>query len=323
MKAKKGNEKDSLPKMQPQGKKGKLKKEIWKNRYLYLMLLPLLVWLAVLCYAPMYGILLAFKEYNASLGVWKSPWVGMKHFQRIFITPDAVKALTNTLVINLGRLVFTFPMPIILALLITEMPGGKRVKKWSQTFLTFPHFLSWVVVSTILTNFLAQSGAVNKLIVSMGGEPVNFLGNAKLFRWMLFLTANWKEAGWAAIIYMAAITGVDMELYDAAKVDGASRWKQIWNITLPSIRPTIAVMFILEVGSMMTAGFDQVFNLRNGAVKSVAQILETYVYDITFLAVPNYGFSTAVGLFTAVANFAMLLLANKVVYWLTGEKMFS
>ena len=263
-----------------------------------------------------------FKEYNAKLGILRSPWVGLKHFRRIFSTPDAKRALANTLLINFGKLVFCFPFPIILALLITEMPG-RRTKKVYQTVLTFPHFLSWVVISTILTNFLAQSGAINLLLANLGFEKINFLGNAKLFRWMLFLTDNWKEAGWAAIIYMAAIAGVDLELYDAARVDGAGRLRLIWHVTLPGIKPTIAIMFILQVGAMMSGGFDQVFNLRNDAVISVAQTLDTYIYDITFSAVSNYGFSTAVGLFTAVANFIFLILANWFVYRMTGDKMLS
>lgn len=303
-------------------KKKKTLHEIWKARYLYILLLPLLVWLAVFCYAPMYGVLLAFKNYSAKLGILGSQWVGMQHFKRIFITPDAVRSITNTVVISASRLIFEFPMPIILAIMITEMPGN-RTKKIYQTIFTFPHFLSWVVVANIVTNFLAQGGAINILLDNMGFAKINFLTTKSIFRPLLYITSNWKEMGWSAIIYMAAIAGIDTTLYEAAKVDGATRLKQIWHVTLPGILSTIVIMFILQVGGMMNAGFDQVFNLRNSAVKDISQILDTYVYDITFLSTPNYGFSTAVGLFKSVINFFLLFLANAVTKKISGQGMFA
>lgn len=296
--------------------------EIWKSRYLYILLLPLLVWLAVFCYAPMYGVLMAFKNYSAKLGVLGSPWVGLQHFKRIFITPDAIRSINNTIVISASRLIFEFPMPIIMAIMITEMPGN-RTKKIYQTIFTFPHFLSWVVVANIVTNFMAQGGAINILLDNLGFEKINFLTTKPLFRPLLYITSNWKEMGWSAIIYMAAIAGIDTTLYEAAKVDGATRLKQIWHVTLPGILSTIVIMFILQVGGMMNAGFDQVFNLRNSAVKDVSQILDTYVYDITFLSTPNYGFSTAVGLFKSVINFFLLFLANTVTKKISGQGMFA
>jgi putative aldouronate transport system permease protein len=303
-------------------KKKKTLHEVWKARYLYILLLPLLVWLAVFCYAPMYGVLLAFKNYNAKLGIMGSPWVGLQHFQRIFITPDAIRSIRNTVIISLGRLIFEFPMPIIMAIMITEMPGN-RAKKIYQTVFTFPHFLSWVVVANIVTNFLAQGGAVNILLDNMGLSKIDFLTTKSIFRPFLYVTSNWKEMGWSAIIYMAAIAGIDTTLYEAARVDGATRLKQIWHVTLPGILSTIVIMFILQVGGMMNAGFDQVFNLRNDVVKSVSQILDTYVYDITFLSTPNYGFSTAVGLFKSVINFFLLFLANTVTKKISGQGMFA
>lgn len=294
---------------------------LWADKYLYLMLLPLAVWIAVFCYVPMGGIVMAFEDYSAKLGIWGSEWVGLKHFHRIFITPTATKAIINTVVISLSRLIWQFPVPIILAILITEMPG-KKIKKVYQTIFTFPHFLSWVVVGVVVSNFLSNNGAINIILSELGFENVNFLSNVKTFRPLLYLTENWKEMGWSAIIYMAAIAGIDTTLYDAAKVDGATRTQQIWHITLTGIRSTIAIMFILAVGGLMNAGFDQIFNMRNDVVKETVQILDTYVYDITFLAMPDYGFSTAVGLFKSVINLALLLLANKMVHILTGERMF-
>ncbi len=295
---------------------------IWQSKYIYLMLLPLFVWLAVFCYAPMYGILMAFKNFKARLGILGSPWCGMDHFVRIFQTPDAVRAIRNTIIISFGRLVFEFPMGILLALMLTEMPG-KRVKKAYQTIYTFPHFLSWIIVAGIINNFLSSNGAVNVWLKSLGITPINFLANTGSFRAVLYVTSDWKEMGWAAIIFMAAIAGIDPSLYEAATVDGASRLQQIWHVTLPGILTTICVMLILQVGNMMNAGFDQVFNMYNDVVKQVSNILDTYIYNITFLATPNYGFSTAVGLFKSVINFIMLIVANGVVYRLSGQKMFQ
>ncbi|MCI9143251.1 MAG: sugar ABC transporter permease [Lachnospiraceae bacterium] len=292
-------------------KKNKKMQAIWKARYIYILLAAYFVWLLIFHYGPMYGLLLAFKKYNAKLGIWGSEWVGLDNLKRIFVTPIAMKAIWNTLTISVRRIIFQFPFPIILAILITEM-RGRRLKKVYQTIFTFPHFLSWVVVGAILTNFLSGSGTINMALANMGFEKINFLGNSKIFTSLLFVTANWKGMGWSAIVYMAAIAGIDPTLYDAARVDGASRWQQIWHITLAGIRATIAIMLILDIGGIMNAGFDQIFNMRNDVVNSSVTILDTYVYDITFGAVPNYGFSTAVGLFKSVIDFILLILANQI-----------
>lgn len=266
---------------------------------------------------------MAFVDYKAKYGVFGSKFVGLDNFRRIFSTPDAVRSIVNTIEISVSRLIITFPIPIILAILFNEMPG-KRIKKVYQTVFTFPHFLSWVILSNILINFLASTGAVNSVIQNLGFERINFLGNPKLFRPLLYITDIWKEAGWSAIIYMAAIAGIDMSLYDAAKVDGANRLQQIWHVTLPGIKTTIVVLFILAVGGLMNAGFDQIFNLRNDVVKSAGQIIDSYVYDITFLSKPDYSFSTAIGLFKSVINFVLLLIANKVVALFNeGQGMFK
>ena len=270
----------------------------------------------------MAGLVLAFKKYNAKAGIWGSTWIGLANFKRIFSTPDAVKAIRNTFVINFSRLIFQFPAPILLALLLNEM-RGTRLKRIYQTVYTFPHFLSWIIVSTLLTNFFSNGGMVNSVIAAIGGDKVNFLSNTALFRPFLYLTANWKEMGWNAIIYMAAITGIDPTLYEAATVDGASRLQQAWHVTLPGIRSTIITLFILQVGRVMNSGFEQVFYLQNPAVKEVSDILDTYVYNITFLANPNYGFSTAVGFFKSVINLCMLIVANRVVKTISGEGMFN
>lgn len=299
-----------------------LSRKIWEARYIYLLLIPGILYFSIFHYGPMGGLVLAFKKYNARLGIFGSQWVWLDNFIRIFVTSGAVQAIRNTFVINFSRLLIEFPVPILLALLINDMPG-KRLKKIYQTVYTFPHFLSWVVVSTILTNFLSNGGAINTLIAGMGGERTNFLANAGTFRPLLYATHIWKEAGWNAIIYIAAISGIDPTLYEAATVDGAGRLRQAWHITLPGIRPTIVILFILTVGRVMNTGFEQIFYLQNAAVKQVSDILDTYVYEITFKATPNYGFSTAVGMFKSVINLIMLLLASRVTKLLSGSGLMN
>ena len=295
---------------------------IWQARYLYILLIPGILYFAIFHYVPMSGLVLAFKKYNARLGIWGSQWVGWANFQRIFSTPAAVRAIRNTFEINLSRLIWQFPVPIVLAILINEMRGTK-VKRVYQIIYTFPHFLSWVIVSTLISNFFSNAGMINTIIANMGGTRIDFLSNEALFRPFLYLTHNWKEVGWGSIIYMAAIMGIDASLYEAAIVDGAGRFKQMLYVTLPGIRATIITMFILPVGRIMNSGFEQIFYLQNGAVKSVSDILDTYVYSITFNATPNYGFSTAVGLFKSVINLFMLISANYIVKWTSGSGMFS
>ena len=300
----------------------KLANRMWQARYLYLLLVPGLVYFALFHYVPMSGLVLAFKKYNAHLGIWGSQWVGWTNFARIFSTPAAVRAIRNTFEINLSRLLWQFPIPIALAILINEMRGTK-VKRIYQIVYTFPHFLSWVIVSTLISNFFSNGGMINTIIANMGGSRIDFLSNESIFRPFLYLTHNWKEMGWGSIIYMAAIMGIDASLYEAAIVDGAGRFKQMLYVTLPGIRATIITMFILQVGRIMNSGFEQIFYLQNGAVKTVSDILDTYVYSITFNATPNYGFSTAVGLFKSVINLFMLISANYVVKWTSGSGMFS
>lgn len=296
--------------------------EIWSARYLYLMLLPFFVWLIMFDYVPMAGNVLAFKDYKATEGIFGSPWAGLKHFQRIFSTPAAIKAIINTIVLSLQRILFEFPVPIILALITTEM-RGRKVKKIFQTVLTFPHFLSWVVVSSILISMFSEAGAINSVLNALGLDSVPFLSDSGFFRAMLFITQNWKEMGWASIIYMATISSIDPGLYEAAEIDGASRLRQIWHVTLPALLPLISMRLILKIGSIMNAGFGQILTMRNSVVASDVQILDTFIYDRTFNALPNYGFSTAVGLLKGVINFALLMLANQIVGKLTGEKMWS
>ncbi len=297
-------------------------KRIKQNKYIYLLILPGIVQLIVFCYFPMGGVLLAFKKYNASLGIWASPCIGMNNFNRIFITPAATKAIINTLEISFSRIALEFIPPIALALMLNEIPNG-RLKKGLQTIYTFPHFLSWVVVAIVIKNFFAYSGGINEVRALLALDRVNFLADKQFFRPLLYLSDIWKESGWGTIIYLAAIAAVDPCLYEAAQMDGANRWQQTWHVTLPGMKGIIVINLILGVGGVMNAGFDQIFNLTNSSVTSVSQIIDTYVYDITFKATADYGFSTAVGLFKSVINMLLLLAANLIAKRTLGAGIFT
>lgn len=294
---------------------------IWQARYIYLLLLPGVIYYIVWCYGPMYGLLMAFKKFNASLGILHSQWLGMYNFRRIFITPAFSDALRNTLIISFGRILIEFPAPIILAIFINEMRGS-RLKRVYQTIYTLPHFLSWVIVSIILKSFLSNSGSINGIIRLLGGTPVDFLANKSTFRALLYGTSIWKSAGWSSIIYMAVLTGIDPQLYEAAEIDGAGRMRRIWHITLPGLKEIIFIQLILSIGNVMNGGFDQIFNMYNASVKSVSDIIDTYVYSITFEATPDYGFSTAVGMFKSVINFILLYSANYLSQLTSGSGLF-
>ncbi len=297
-------------------------KEIWKNKAIYMIMLPGIAWFIIFAYGPMSGLQLAFKEYSTKLGIWGSPWCGMENFQYVFRDPSFLRSVGTTLWINAGRLLFQFPVPIILALLFNEL-RLKRYKKIVQTVLTFPQFLSWVIVASIVINILSYDGLVNSVIAAFGGETVNFMGSAGMFQPLLYITENWKSAGWGAIIYMAAISGIDVDQYEAADLDGASRLQKIFRITIPNILPTISVMFVLQMGNLMSGGFDQVFNLSNPAVKDVSEILDMYIYNISFGSTPDFGFSTAVSLFRSVVNCVFLVAADRGAKALGGSGLFA
>ncbi len=302
--------------------KEKLIKRIWKHRWTYFFILPGLVYFAIFHYKPMFGLILAFKKYNARLGILGSQWVGLDNFKRIFITPLALKSIQTTFEISFGRLLFEFIFPILLALMLNEMPG-RKAKRVYQTIITFPHFLSWIIVAQIIHDFFNNNGVINSLLLSAGSKPIRFLSSPGIFRVLLYSTSIWKGAGWSAIIYIAAISGISLDLYEAARIDGANRMQCVWHITLPGIRATIILLLIMQVGHVMSAGFDQIFNLRNSAVKNSVDIIDTYVYDITFSSSPNYGFSTAVGLFKSLINCTMLITANTISRKVSGSGLFN
>jgi len=274
---------------------------IFEHKYIYLMLVPGLAFLLVFKYFPMYGIQLAFKRYMINEGITGSPWIGLENFLYIWSEPAFWRAFKNTIVISLMKLGLGFPIGIILALLINELKM-KKYRRFLQTIYTFPHFLSWVIVSGIIFNFLGNTGALNSLLENLGLGQINFLMNKGIFRYLLVYSEVWKEAGWSTILYLAAIAGIDPTLYEAATVDGANRWHKIKYITWPGIQNIVVIMFIMTVGSIMVAGFNQVFNLYNEVVYDVGDIISTYVYRISFQQAPDYGVSTAVGLFNGVVT---------------------
>jgi ABC-type polysaccharide transport system, permease component len=287
-------------------------KRIKRDKYLYLLLFPGLFIIFLFKYVPMYGIVIAFKEYNILLGVLDSPWVGFQQFERLFRTPDFMKIFRNTFVISLYKLIFGFPAPIILALLLNELKNG-FFKRFTQSVLYLPHFLSWVIFTGIIVAFLNPvDGLVNYILTASGMKPINFMIIPDYFRTLLVSTHIYKEMGWGTIIYLAAMSGVNPDLYEAARVDGANKFKQMWHVTLPSIRSVILILMILDLGNILEAGFMQVFLLYNPLVYDVGDIIDTYVYRVGIQSA-NYSLATAAGVFKSVIALVLIYTANKIV----------
>lgn len=290
-------------------KRSHLKKVIWRHRYLYFLLIPGLAYIIIFHYIPMAGLVIAFQDYKVFLGISGSKFVGFANFERLFQTSKFLSVLANTFIISGYKILFGFPVPIILALMINEV-RQKGFQRTVQTVVYLPHFLSWVIISGIVMNLLAPGdGVINLIIKAFGGKPVFFLAESSYFRTILVVTDIWKEMGWNAIIYLAALAGVPQELHEAAVIDGSNRLQRIFYISLPYILPTITVMFLLRLGGVLNAGFDQVFSLYNSAVYDVGDVLDTYVYRIGVVD-RKYGFSTAVGLFKSVVACIFVLTFN-------------
>lgn len=295
-----------------------LGKYLWKHKYMYLMLVPAIAFYVVFCYAPMYGIMIAFKDFNPMKGILQSPWVGFEHFRQLFALDKFYQVVWNTIRISVERLVLGFPFPIIVALMLNELRSVK-LKRSIQTAIYVPQFISWVVLGGIMVNLLSTNGGiVNGILEMFGGGHIGFLTDERYFEGTMIVSMIWKTFGWNTIIYLAALAGVDPQLYEAARVDGASRWKQLLHVTLPCIMPTIVVMLIMRIGSLMQAGFEQIFVLYNPGVYAVADIIDTYVYRIG-LQDGMFELSTAVGLFKSVINFALIIFANKMAR-MAGEE---
>lgn len=284
-------------------------RQYWRYRYLMLLLIPSVAVLIIFKYVPIYGVQIAFKNFRIREGIWGSPWVGFAVFEKIFSQPVFWTAFKNTLVLGCMNLIVGFPMPIILALMLNEV-RQERYKKTIQTLSYLPHFISWVTLSGLFIQLLSPStGPVASIFRFFGATPYYFMGEASTFRWVLVVTNIWKSIGWGSIIYLAALAGVDQEMYEAALIDGATRFQRIWYITLPSIAPTITIMLILRAGSIVGDNFDQVYNMSNAAVYKVSNVLGVYTYELG-LKNMRYAESTAVGLFKNVISFAMVMLTN-------------
>jgi len=282
-----------------------------KHKFLLLMLLPALIATFILNYVPIYGILIAFKDFKITQGIWNSPWAGLKHFELLFTaTSNFPRVLRNTLVISGLKLLFVFPASIALALMLNEVKNSV-FKRVVQNISYLPHFLSWVILGSVLTEILSPSrGVVNQIIQSFGGDPIYFLTHSNWFVFILISSDVWQSIGWGSIVYLAAISGIDPHMYESARLDGASRIRQMRSITIPSIMNVVTIMLMLAIGNILNAGFDQIFNLYNFKVLEVADILDTYAYRVG-LEQGNYSMSTAVSLFKNAVGLALVIAANK------------
>lgn len=282
-----------------------------KNIPLFIMFAPVILFYLLFKYLPMFGVVIAFKDYNFIQGIMNSPWAGWKHFRMLFDNPQSLEIIRNTFVLGLLSIFVGFPFPIILAILLNEL-RKLWFKRVVQTLVYLPHFFSWVIVGGIVVTLFAQeSGFVNHLVQWAAGEAYPFL--YKPGSWItIFLGAGvWKEAGFAAIIYLAALSSIDTSLYEAANIDGANKWRRIWHITLPGISSTIVIMFILSIGNVLEVGFDKVFVLQNPVVSDISEVISTYIYRIGIEGA-QFSFTTALGLFESVVGLVLVLLTNRI-----------
>jgi len=288
----------------------RLKADLKKNYPLYLLLLPVLIYYIIFYYKPMYGALIAFKEYQPALGIADSPWVGLEQFRKFFANPDFVRILRNTLTISISTIVFGFPAPIILALMFNEL-RSKKFKSIAQTVSYLPHFISLVVVCGLVKNFVSPNGFIYDMVVALGGQEQALLNRQELYVPIYVLSGIWQEVGWNSIIYIAALSGIDQELYEAAKIDGAGRWKQTLNVTLPGIAPTIIIMLILKMGTLLSVGYEKTILLYNPLIYETSDIISSYVYRVG-IGQQSWSYSSAVGLLNSIVNFAIIMTVNKI-----------
>ncbi|MCJ7839841.1 ABC transporter permease subunit [Lederbergia sp. NSJ-179] len=288
----------------------RLAKDLKRNKFIYLMVLPVVIYYLIFHYGPMYGVQIAFKNFSLTEGIWGSQWVGFDHFISFFKGFYFWRLLKNTVLINVYELLLAFPAPIILALLLNEL---RRMwfKRIVQTISYLPHFISVVVVVGMLVDFTSQNGLINQFLAIFGVEPISFLQKPEWFRTLYIGSGIWQSIGWGSIIYLAAMSNINSELYEAAKIDGANRFKQALHVTIPGIAPIIIILLILQIGSMMSVGFEKIILMYNPLTYDTADVISTYVYRKGILEA-NFSFSAAVGLFNAVINLTLLVLANRI-----------
>lgn len=291
---------------------GWTKAEFYRYRYFYLLIAPMVIYMFLFKLLPIYGLTMAFQDYNLLKGITGSPWVGFKHFQNLFASPKFGVMMRNTIVINVLKLVFFFPAPILLALMLNEV-RSERFKRVNQSIVYMPHFLSWVVIASLTFFLLSQDiGVVNKIRVSSGAKPISFLSDPNKF-WAIIVGQNlWKDAGWGTILFLAAMSGIDPTLYEAAVMDGATRFQQIRHITLPSISTTIVTMLILRLGQLFSIGFEQILLMQNPMVMDVAEVLDTYIYT-QGIRNGKVSVGVATGMFKSLVNIALIMTSNFVV----------
>lgn len=290
----------------------KIGKKAWQYRWMYVFLLPAVIWYILFAYLPIYGVTIAFKDYNIVKGVWDSPWVGFANFTKIFNDPNFTRAFRNTIFISLLKLIFVTPCGLVLALLLSEVKN--RVFRGTiQSLSMLTHFFFWVVIASIMTVLLSPTtGVVNEIISMLGGKPVYFLADDKWFIFWVVVSDIWESAGWNALVFIAAIGGISPDLYEAASIDGAGRWQKMFRITLPCLSGTICTVLILKLGSLLSGNFNQIFNLYNSAVMDVADILDTYVYRLGINSM-KYSYSSAVSLFQNMISVVLVFVVNQIV----------
>lgn len=288
---------------------------LWKKRwsagkYLYLMLLPVMAYYVIFQYGPMYGAIIAFKNFSPAHGIWHSAWVGFRWFHDFFVSYYFKRLIVNTLLISFYSILFGFPVPIIFAMLLNEL-SSRAFKRAVQTVTYMPHFISIIVVVGMMFIFMDLNGPVNDVIAALGGKRIDFMTEPGWFRPLYVGSDIWQQFGWGSIIFLAALAGIDPTLYEAARMDGASRWSQWWHVTLPGIAPTIIILLILRLGNIMTVGFQKIILMYNPLTYSTADVISTFVYRQGLLEM-DYSYSAAVGLFNSVANFLFLLAVNRI-----------
>lgn len=295
-----------------------LGRRIAKYKHIYIILLPVLLYYLIFCYLPMAGNIMAFQKYSITKGIFRSKFVGLANFKSFLTAYNFWQVMRNTLLINIYDLAIGFPAPIILALLLNEV-RHIRFKKAVQTITYMPHFISTVVISSMILSFVSSDGLINQIRAMFGGESISYMIMPQYFRTIYVVSNVWQTIGWGSIIYIAALAGVDQELYEAATIDGAGRWKQMLNVTLPGIAPTILILLIMRIGQLLSIGYEKIILLYNPTVYETADVISTYVYRRGLLEGGNYGYSAAVGMFNSVINFILLASANKISRKLSGS----
>lgn len=306
-----GNKTDATTTPLQGRKRSTVLKELNRSKYLYLMMVPAILYYLIFFYQPMYGAQIAFRSYNPADGITGSEWVGWRYFTQFFNSPSFSLLIRNTLQISLYSLIAGFPIPIIMAIFINEI-SGSSIRRSVQTIVYLPHFISIVVVSGMVLSFLApRTGIINQMIVRLGGEQVHFMAQPQHFKTIYVLSGIWQSAGWGSIIYLGALAGIDPALYEAATVDGATRWQRLAYITLPALVPTIMTMLILQMGSLFSVGYEKIMLLSNDATLVQADVINYYVYRRGVL-LGDFSYSTAIGLFNSVLNFTVVLVFNAI-----------